>query len=168
MQINKFENIFLDRDGVINEVILRDGIVSSPRSLKEFCFKRDIKDFVKRFRNKKFFIVTNQPDLSRNLLDISELTKMHSLIRKELGICRISFCPHVDEHNCNCRKPKAGMIINYIHSLNLDISKCIMIGDTEKDILAAKNAKISSVLIKTDYNDYVAGTNYISSLKDLK
>lgn len=167
MNIEKYKDIFLDRDGVINEVVIRNGSISSPRSFKEFKLKKDIKNFVKKFENKNFYVVTNQPDISRNLLCLDELQKMHQIIIEELGIKNISFCPHTDEQDCDCRKPKPGMITSYIDEFNLVREKCLMIGDTEKDILAAKNAKISSVLIKTHYNAQLPEINFINSLKDL-
>ena len=66
---NSYKNIFLDRDGVVNEMIMRGNVVSSPRSVNEFIFRQDFLDFVKGLRDKKnLFIVTNQPDIRRGLL----------------------------------------------------------------------------------------------------
>ncbi len=168
MKIEKFDHIFLDRDGVINEVVFRGDIVSSPQTLEEFSFKQDIKEFINRFNKKKeFYVITNQPDISRGLLDPSELEKMHKMISSELGIEKISYCPHTKEDGCNFRKPKPGMINKYIFDLKLDKAKCLMIGDTENDALAAKNSNISSVLIRTAYNSHLGNIHFVNSLKDL-
>ena len=78
MSLNKYTNIFLDRDGVINEVIFRKDIVSSPRFIDEFKFREDFLSFAKNVdKTKKFFVVTNQPDVKRKLLRENHLKEMH-------------------------------------------------------------------------------------------
>ena len=84
MKLNKFKNIFLDRDGIINDVIIRDGIISSPRSLSEFKFRDDFLDFAKKVdKTHNFFLITNQPDVKRNLLKIEDL---HFLVYYKIKI----------------------------------------------------------------------------------
>ena len=76
--------VFLDRDGVINRVVIRDGIPGSPRRLSEFRLRRGAAEFVWRLKGRGFavFVVTNQPDVARGLLDPAELEKMHGRLRK--------------------------------------------------------------------------------------
>ncbi len=168
MKINKFKNIFLDRDGIVNDVILRDGIVSSPRSLEEFKFRDDFLNFAKEIdKNHNFFLVTNQPDIKRKLLKLSDLQKMHNKLMDILPFKEIFVCAHDDEDNCSCRKPKPGMILKAISTNNLKYDECVMIGDSLKDIEAANSAGIDILLLKTGYNNNISFNSKIISLVSL-
>ena len=168
MKLNKFKNIFLDRDGIINDVIIRDGIISSPRSLSEFKFRDDFLDFAKKVdKTHNFFLVTNQPDVKRNLLKIEDLHEMHKLLINILNFKEIYVCTHDDDDNCNCRKPKPGMILDAITSNDLKYDECIMIGDSLKDIEAANSAGIDAFLLDTNYNKDITYKNKIQSLLSL-
>ena len=168
MKINEFKNIFLDRDGIVNDVILRDGIVSSPRSLEEFKFRDDFLNFAKKIdKNHNFFLVTNQPDIKRKMLKLDDLQKMHDRLMNILSFKEIFVCAHDDDDNCSCRKPKPGMILEAISTNNLKYGECIMIGDSLKDIEAANSAGISVVLLDTDYSSHISFSNKIKSLTSL-
>ena len=122
--LKNFNNIFLDRDGIINEVIMRDSVVSSPRSIDEFKFRSEIKEFVTALQkqNKKIFVVSNQPDIARKKLTEENLELMTDLIRNELKINQISYCKHDNSDNCKCRKPLPGMLNHYLEIYNLSKS----------------------------------------------
>lgn len=168
MKINKFQNIFLDRDGIVNEVILRDGIVSSPRSLEEFKFRDDFLNFAKKIdKNHNFFLVTNQPDIKRKLLKLDDLQKMHDKLMNILPFKELFVCVHDDEDNCSCRKPKPGMILEAIATNNLKYDECVMIGDSIKDIEAANSAGIDAFLLDTNFNSRITFNNKIQSLISL-
>ena len=103
-------------------------------------------------------------------MDISELNKMTKKIEEELKNRNIAYCIHDDEDCCNCRKPKPGLIKILWKEFNLISAESILIGDSHKDIEAAKNANISSILLSTYYNSYIENSieyTHISSLKDL-
>ena len=169
IKVNNYKNIFLDRDGIINEIILRDNVVTSPRKIDEFIFRDEIFDFFEAIEreSKMIFVVTNQPELSRGLLPLNELEEMHRKIEKELSIDEIIFCPHDNHHNCGCRKPKPGMINSMHEKYNLNKHESILFGDSEKDIGAANAAKIDGVLLKTTYNKIISGNPFIESLLDV-
>jgi len=168
MNLNKFKNIFLDRDGIVNEVILRDEIISSPRSLEEFKFRDDFLNFAKKIdRNHNFFLVTNQPDIKRKLLKLDDLQKMHDKLMNILPFKELFVCVHDDEDNCSCRKPKPGMILEAISTNNLNYDECVMIGDSVKDIEAANSAEINAFLLDTNYNSHITFNNKIQSLISL-
>ena len=167
-----YKNIFLDRDGIINDIIMRGEIVSSPRTINEFQFTEHIFEFVESLHSakKEIFIVSNQPDIARKKMDISELNKMTKKIEKELKIKNIAYCIHDDEDCCSCRKPKPGLIKNFIKEFNLTKAESILIGDSHKDIEAAKNANISSIFLSTEYNSHTKNSieyTHKISLKDL-
>ena len=170
--LKNFNNIFLDRDGIINEVIMRDSVVSSPRSIDEFKFRSEIKEFVTALQkqNKKIFVVSNQPDIARKKLTEENLELMTDLIRNELKINQISYCKHDNSDNCKCRKPLPGMLNHYLEIYNLSKSQSVMIGDSIKDIEAAKGAGIRAFLLETNYNKDVKKSvecTHISNLREL-
>jgi D-glycero-D-manno-heptose 1,7-bisphosphate phosphatase len=95
--------IFLDRDGVINQVVLRDGKPFSPRTVKEFALCDGIGSFLAQSRKAGFLniVITNQPDIARGLMDSKVLEAMHDSIKKHLSVDDILVCPHDDRDNCH-------------------------------------------------------------------
>ena len=122
-KLKQYKNIFLDRDGIINEVIIRNGVVSSPRNFDEFVIRNDFLDFIKvTKKNFNFFVMTNQPDIKRNLLLETDLQKMHFKLNSIFNIKKIYVCRHDDSDMCMCRKPKPGMLLNALDEFNLNQS----------------------------------------------
>ena len=168
MKVYDYKNLFLDRDGIINEVIMRENIVSSPRCLDEFKLKEDFIAFHNRLEDSlNLFVITNQPDIKRGLLKENDLKEMHELIKKNFSIKEIVYCPHDDEDKCGCRKPKPGMIKKITNKFNLNLDQCLMIGDSDKDILAAQASSIDSIFLKTEYNSLPSNGFIVSSLLEL-
>lgn len=150
---DNYKNIFLDRDGIINEVIFRESAVSSPRNIDEFVLRKDFISFYDKFKNKKiFFVVTNQPDISRELMNLDDLKKMHTLLNQKFNFKKIVYCPHDDSDNCACRKPKPGMINSLINEFSLNRNECLIIGDSMKDMQSGRSAKIDCIFLQTKYN----------------
>jgi D-glycero-D-manno-heptose 1,7-bisphosphate phosphatase len=149
--------VFLDRDGVINRVLLKDGIPCSPRTIKELVLNDGIANFLAQTRKAGFLniVFTNQPDITRGLMDPENLQVIHDFLRKNLAIDDIYLCPHDDADNCFCRKPKPGMLIEAAQKwdINLDIS--FIIGDQWKDVKAGKNAGCITILLDFPYNKKV-------------
>jgi len=148
------KNIFLDRDGVVNEVVIREAKVESPRKFIEFKIRQEFKDFYEEIIESDFnlFIISNQPEIARNRMEIKDLDLMTAQLKSEFNFLEISYCLHDDSDNCNCRKPKPGMIINILERYDLLKNESIIIGDSIKDINAGKNAGLITVLLQTDYN----------------
>jgi len=146
--------IFLDRDGVINKVLLNNGKPFSPRKFEEFELLPEVEKVLNSFKDIGFIniVITNQPDIARGLMRMKELDKMHLLIRKRLPVEDILVCPHDDIHDCNCRKPKPGMIIEAAERRSINLKKSFLIGDTWKDIEAGKAAGCKTILIDMPYN----------------
>ena len=119
MSIDKYESIFLDRDGVINDVIMRGDVVSSPRVASEFKLRDDFVKFYEKLKNEKsFYVVTNQPDVKRKLLTSRDLQSMHKRLESFVSIKDIVICTHDNDDFCSCRKPKPGMINSIIEKYN--------------------------------------------------
>jgi D-glycero-D-manno-heptose 1,7-bisphosphate phosphatase len=149
--------VFFDRDGVINKVILRNGKPFSPRKFEEFELSDGIKEILEKLKRKDFIniIITNQPDLTRHLVQQKELQKMHDLIRAKLPVDDIFVCPHDDGDNCNCRKPKPGMLLEAAEKWDIDLSNSFLIGDQWKDMEAGKAAGCVTIVLDYVYNQDV-------------
>jgi len=151
--VEKLENVvFLDRDGVINLDRL-DYI----KSWSEFKFIPRSIEAIKELTLTGFhaIVITNQSVINRNM--VSEkgleyiLTMMKNEVRSGGGLINdIFFCPHIPEDNCDCRKPKPGLIYQAQKAYSIDLKGAVMVGDSAKDIECARNAGCgTAVLVKT-------------------
>ncbi len=150
---------FLDRDGVIN---VDYGYVGN---IDRFKFKEGIFELLHFLQEKgyKLFIVTNQSGIARGYYsenDFHNLMKymIDELKKRGIEITDYKFCPHHPNitGECECRKPKPGMILDLAKQYNIDIKNSIMIGDSLSDIEAAKNAGIKrSYLVKNSLFDII-------------
>lgn len=160
--------IFLDRDGVINGIVLRGGRPCSPRCLSEFEIVGDAQDFLRRCRAMGFLsiVITNQPDICRGLMETAELESMHRRIRETLTVDDIVVCPHDDADGCDCRKPKPGMLLAAARKWDIDLKASFMIGDQWKDMEAGKAAGCTTVLIDRSYNQEMEADVRVQDLAD--
>jgi len=150
----KDKAIFWDRDGVINEIVIHNGKISSPWTLKEFKILPGVANVLEKSKEMGFLniVFTNQPDISRGFLKKETLKKIHNALLKKLLINEIIFCPHDNKDNCRCRKPKPGMILKMAEKWQLDLEKSYVVGDTWKDIKAGKTAGCKTFLLRREYN----------------
>lgn len=153
--MKKRKAVFLDRDGVVNIPIVRNGKSFAPRELNEFKFYPYTKFNFKTLKKNNFliFIITNQPDIGNNLLKKESLFKMHQKIKKNLLIDGISVCAHSQKDNCKCRKPKPKLIIDIIKKYQINVLKSFMVGDRESDIIAGKSAGCKTIFINRNYQE---------------
>ena len=142
--------IFLDRDGVINQE--RKDYV---KKVEEFIILKNVSNAINLIKNHNFLviIITNQSAVNRKLLTIENLNKIHKNLQEYLkkhntSFDGVYFCPHTPNENCNCRKPKSGLIIQAINDFKIEISQSFMIGDSKTDIQAAENAGCKGILLK--------------------
>lgn len=149
--------IFFDRDGVINRVVFRAGRPCSPRSACQFALLNDARESLRRSRANGFLniVVTNQPDISRGLMEAAELEAMHRRIRETLAVDDIVVCPHDDADRCDCRKPRPGMLLAAARKWDIDLKMSFMIGDQSKDVEAGRAAGCLAILIDSPYNQDV-------------
>jgi histidinol-phosphate phosphatase family protein len=159
--------VFLDRDGVLNRIVERDGRPASPRRFEEFRLVDDI-DVVQELRAAGFrvFIITNQPDLSRGLTTREEFDRMMAAITSRVPIDEVRVCPHDDADGCDCRKPLPGMITALAAAWNVDLSRSWVIGDMWRDVAAARAAGCASILLRRGYNAEAAPDHEVSSLTE--
>ena len=135
--------IYLDKDGVLNTALWRDGKLSSPRHIEEIRIKKDLSDIL-TFSDKRFnlVIVSNQPDLSRGLINEEFIENNVQIISKHLPIDQALFCPHTKDLDCKCRKPKTGLIDEFRRLFPKNHEKELFIGDQETDEICAVSLNI--------------------------
>lgn len=146
--------LFLDRDGILNEVIVRNGNVSSPQSLSEFVIVEDASKLVECARRNEYLIivVTNQPDVGRKRLSGEELEGMHKLIQTRFSPDDIQVCTSANDSDPR-RKPNPGMLFDAAKKFDIDLNVSIFVGDSSKDTRAGKLAGVTTILLKTPYNE---------------
>jgi len=162
--------VFLDRDGVLNKVVFRGSSKPiAPWSIEEFKPYEGIQDPLMQFKALGYllFVVSNQPDISKGLVDRQTVEKMNDIITSSFPIKSVVYCPHEDKHKCACRKPKPGMIIKLADEYDIDLEKSYMVGDNWKDILAGKEAGCETILVKRKYNRTVSADYRVQSLQDI-
>lgn len=175
---NKQKAIFLDRDGTINKYV---GFL---RNAHEFELIEGVAEAIKKINDSGYLviIVTNQPVIARGEVRLLELKKIHDKMETFLGkegayVNAIYYCPHhphrgyegeITEYKieCECRKPKPGMLLNAAKDFNIDLSQSWMVGDGENDIKAGLQAGCKSALINDANNNNFGQTASFDSLLD--
>jgi D-glycero-D-manno-heptose 1,7-bisphosphate phosphatase len=147
--------VFLDRDGVINVPMVRDGLPFAPKDLSEFAFMEGAHETLNALRERGYILLvcTNQPDVARGWQRIEQVEEFHQLIQAELPISRIYACYHDNAHECACRKPKPGMLIQGSQEFGIDLSQSFMVGDRWKDIEAGRSAGCRTIYLRHGYDE---------------
>lgn len=159
---NKQRAIFLDRDGVINKYV---GFLTD---IEQFELNDGVTEAIKKINDNGYLaiVVTNQPVIARGEVTFEELEQIHYKMETLLGldgayVDAIYYCPHHPHKGyegevpelkieCECRKPKPGMLIQASKDFNIDLSKSFMIGDGENDMKAGINAGCATIFIGED------------------
>ena len=160
---SKFPAVFLDRDGVINEIIFHQemGIIETPFTLAQFRLKSGVAKAIRRINcaGYKAVIISNQPGVAMRHFPMKTLhatnQKMKTLLAKEKArLDGIYYCLHHPQkgfgalkQRCVCRKPKPGLILQAAREMNLDLKRSYMIGDSITDVEAGKRAGVKTILL---------------------
>lgn len=149
--------IFLDRDGVINRALIRNGKPYPPSSLNEFEILPGVAEACAMLKQAGYVlvVVTNQPDVGRGTLLQSTVETIHFFMSRQLPIDRIEVCYHPggELSNCDCRKPRPGMLIRVAHELGLNLTQSWMIGDRWLDIECGHAAGCRTILVGNGYKE---------------
>jgi len=151
--------VFLDRDGVINRVVIRNGIPYSPSHVEELELYEDVPDGCARLKAANFLLVviTNQPDVGRGTQSRDAVEAMNMKLQSALPLLdRIEVCYHAGERYgqpCGCRKPQPGLIMRAAAELNIDRKRSYVIGDRWRDVDCARAAGCRAILIQRGYNE---------------
>lgn len=152
---NVKQAVFLDRDGIINRAVVRDGKPHPPATLEEFELLPGVESAIHALRKAGFLIivVTNQPDVAMGVQPRKVVEAMHDKLRAA-GLCdEIKVCYHADSDGCNCRKPKPGMLIEAAREWQIDLARSFMVGDRWRDVAAGKAAGCYTFLVDYEYRE---------------
>ena len=155
------KTIFLDRDGVINKD------TNYLYKIKDFEFIKGFFTACKHLQNLdyKFIVITNQSGISRKIYSENDYQIITSWMIKQfnkndIDLLDVLHCPHLPDTNCNCRKPKPGLLLKAKSKYNINMKNSWMIGDKETDIIAANRAGITNtILVKSDHKINETGSN---------
>jgi transaldolase len=145
--------VFLDRDGVINRAVVRKGRPFAPASLDELEILPGVPEALDRLKRAglPIIVVTNQPDVARGKQRLEVVEAINAKLKAQLPIDEIRVCYHDDVDNCDCRKPKPGLLTR---PPLYDLPRSVMVGDRWRDIDAGKNAGIGmTVLVDYQYDE---------------
>lgn len=150
----KNKALFLDRDGVICEAMPRGEYITR---WEQFTFMPGIAELILDAKKKGYvvFVVTNQSQVRRGLMREEDLRDIHSRMQRMLpGIDHVYYCHHIDEDNCECRKPKPGLLLHAQKEFAVDLENSIMVGDSDRDILAGQAVGCKAVFVKNTFNTH--------------
>lgn len=147
--------VFLDRDGVLNRSIVRNGLPYPPSGLAELEILDEARTACKALREAGFLLicVTNQPDVGRGTADIGVVDEINDQISKALTLDAVYVCPHDNKDNCDCRKPKPGLLRRAAEDYSVDLSRSFMVGDRWRDVDAGRAAGCRTIFVQRSYNE---------------
>jgi D-glycero-D-manno-heptose 1,7-bisphosphate phosphatase len=145
--------VFLDRDGVLNDAVLRDGRPHPPRNLAELRVAEGAPEALRRLKQAGFvlIVVTNQPDVGRGTQSRAAVEEMNRILAMELPVDEWVVCWHDSPENCGCRKPKPGMVLDAAARHGIDLKQSFLIGDRWRDIDCGHAAGVRTVWIDRGY-----------------
>ena len=150
--------VFLDRDGVINRSVVRDGLPYPPDTPEEFDIYEDVPAGCRRLAAAGFVLVvaTNQPDVGRGTQARETVEAIHAVMQAALPeITRVEVCYHPggSASSCDCRKPLPGMLVRAAGELDLSLTESWMIGDRWRDIDCGHAAGCRTIFIQRGYQE---------------
>jgi D-glycero-D-manno-heptose 1,7-bisphosphate phosphatase len=151
--------VFLDRDGVINRPIVREGRPYPPAEIKDFELYDDVAAGCARLDAAGYLlvVVTNQPDVARGTQTRAAVDAMHRKMLDALPqIARVEVCWHAGPdwgEPCDCHKPEPGMVWRAAEALGIDLTQSFLVGDRWRDVDCGHRAGCRTVLIDRNYSE---------------
>jgi D-glycero-D-manno-heptose 1,7-bisphosphate phosphatase len=160
--------VFLDRDGVLNEPIMRNGKAFAPLSMEQFRLVDGAATEVKRLRAADLLciVVTNQPEIASGELSAAALDAMHRHLKEQLEIADIFVCAHSSSEGCACHKPRPGMIHQAADLWGIELRSSFLVGDRWRDIDAGRAVGCYTVLIERAYSQCSSADARVGSLAE--
>ena len=160
--------IFLDRDGTTNKRPPRWEYITKP---EEFIWLDGAKEAIKKLNDAGYFIIfiSNQAGIARGVMTVEDFKNVQNKMKEDLEeigahFDAVYYCPHGWDDDCECRKPKPGMLYQAQKDYSIDLSKCVMIGDDERDVITAHNADMKGILVTDEYSLLDAVNDYLSDI----
>jgi D-glycero-D-manno-heptose 1,7-bisphosphate phosphatase len=145
--------VFLDRDGVLNRAVVRDGKPYPPQTVAEVEMMPEAPECLARLKAAGFLllVVTNQPDVARGTQTRETVESINASLAARMPIDGFYVCYHDSADGCHCRKPKPGLLTDAAAEHSIDLAASFMIGDRYRDVEAAQAAGCISVWIDYGY-----------------
>jgi D-glycero-D-manno-heptose 1,7-bisphosphate phosphatase len=151
--------VFLDRDGVINKPVVREGRPYPPAELKDFELYEDVASGCARLESSGYLllVITNQPDVARGTQTRAVVDAMHRKMLDALPqITRVEVCWHAGADwgdPCDCHKPAPGMVLRAVQALGIDLAQSFLVGDRWRDVDCGHGAGCRTVFIDRNYSE---------------
>jgi D-glycero-D-manno-heptose 1,7-bisphosphate phosphatase len=147
--------VYLDRDGVLNRATVRAGKPYPPATLEELQILPGVPESLGRLRaiGYRLVVVTNQPDVGRGTMARETVEAIHAQMLKTLALDGIEVCLHGGSEDCDCRKPRPGMLVRDGTAHGIDMRRSFMVGDRWRDIDAGAAAGCRTILISASYEE---------------
>jgi D-glycero-D-manno-heptose 1,7-bisphosphate phosphatase len=148
--------IFLDRDGVLNHPIIRDGRSYPPAQVEHLEIYDGLREQLQRLKDRGFvlIVVTNQPDVARGTTPKETVEEINEAIAREIpAIDKFMVCFHDNSDGCECRKPRPGMLLSGAEEFDVDLGRSYMIGDRRSDVEAGIAAGSRTIFIDRAYRE---------------
>jgi D-glycero-D-manno-heptose 1,7-bisphosphate phosphatase len=147
--------VFLDRDGVINQAVVRDGKPYPPPGVDELKVMAGSADALRDLKQAGFLliVVTNQPDIARGTQSRVAVDAIHQALREALPLDDFFVCPHDDSDRCDCRKPLPGLLLRAAEKYEIDMPRSFIVGDRWRDVDAGASAGCATVWIDYGYRE---------------
>jgi len=162
--------VFLDRDGVLNRAIVRDGKPYPPADLSALEILPGVSDAMQSLHEAGWLliVVTNQPDVARGTALMEDVEAMHEYLQRLLPIDEFRTCYHDSVDNCCCRKPSPGSLFSAAAFYGIDLGSSYMVGDRWRDTEAGQRAGCRTIFLDYGYKErQPSGFNYrVQSLEE--
>ena len=160
--------VFLDRDGVVNRAAVRDGRPYPPARLEDVQMLSGAISSLQRLAERGYVLIgiTNQPDVARGTQSREVVESINAMILSRLPLREIFVCYHDNKDNCDCRKPKPGLILRAAEKYRLDLSQSWMVGDRWKDVAAGRAAGLKTIFVDYHYAETYEGVPADFTVKD--
>jgi D-glycero-D-manno-heptose 1,7-bisphosphate phosphatase len=147
--------VFLDRDGVLVRSLVQAGVPRPPANEDEFELLPGVADACADLRSGGFmlFVVTNQPDIARGSTTRELVDGFHDRLRESLPLDDVFVCPHDDDDDCACRKPRPGMLLEAGSRWGVDLRRSFMVGDRWRDVEAGRAAGCRVAFVDHGYTE---------------
>jgi D-glycero-D-manno-heptose 1,7-bisphosphate phosphatase len=151
----KRKAVFLDRDGVLNRAVVKDGRPYPPASVEEVEILPGVTEALQRLKDADFvlIVVSNQPDVGRGATPKATVEEINDYLAKHMPIDRFIMCYHDSRDRCDCRKPSPGMLFAGAQGFDVDLASSYMVGDRWRDVEAGISAGCKTIFIDYGYNE---------------
>jgi len=147
--------VFLDRDGVLNRAVLREGKPHPPATLAELRVLAGVRDACRKLHEAGFalILITNQPDIARGSITAGQVAEINARLQRYLELDDMRVCPHDDAARCACRKPRPGLLLDAARQWDIDLGTSYIVGDRWRDVEAGHRAGCQAVFVDHGYRE---------------